>query len=529
MGVVCMRHTIETAPRNGNLVILEDDARGSYDVAHWSPGAGEWIGENSEPIKIMPSHWYPMPVVCMRDTIKTAPRNGNLLILEDDARGTYDVAHWSPEAGEWIGENGEPIKNTPSHWYPMPGENYLQQGDRLSSGLSEASTSASRARRHRFFPFFSIAATLVAAALIGVYFRSEPVASVTRYADLQDISRIGMIGEQLVEQATELLSQGPLKAYLRALQEQAEADQVSVQEAALVRQALPMPAPEARQSSENEPRQEVLAKEPAEARRAVDGLNLKLQAEVATAARSLGQEREKMAALMQDADAARQALTASTAQHRQALDEERARSDALASELAAARRDLDTKVALLSKADDVPTQVKPAPESATAELRQSLQQEHDRAEALATELARRDIETRDIDEAAQLKQAVESATAELRQSLQQEHDRAEALATEPAKARRDVDQKPAAVEERPGVSLPAWANSDALVKPAQAAKQPDVTPENSKPAIEPVQTATLPRERAMRADNGYSCQRYRTYDPASGTYRGYDGRRHSCP
>jgi len=31
------------------------------------------------------------------------------------------------------------------------------------------------------------------------------------------------------------------------------------------------------------------------------------------------------------------------------------------------------------------------------------------------------------DEAAQLKQAVDSATAELRQSLQQEHDRAEAL------------------------------------------------------------------------------------------------------
>jgi hypothetical protein len=36
----------------------------------------------------------------------------------------------------------------------------------------------------------------------------------------------------------------------------------------------------------------------------------------------------------------------------------------------------------------------------------------------------------------QLNQAVDSATAELRQSLQQEHDRAEALATELANARR---------------------------------------------------------------------------------------------
>src|SRR6266850_2355265 len=75
------------------------------------------------------------------------------------------------------------------------------------------------------------------------------------------------------------------------------------------------------------------------------------------------------------------------------------------------------------------------------------------------------------DEAAQLKQAVDSATAELRQSLQQEHDRAEALATELAKVRRAVEQKPAAVA---GVSLPAWANSYAFVMPAQTAVQPDV-------------------------------------------------------
>ena len=42
------------------------------------------------------------------------------------------------------------------------------------------------------------------------------------------------------------------------------------------------------------------------------------------------------------------------------------------------------------------------------------------------------------DEAVQLKQAVDSATAELRQSLQQEHDRAEALEAELVKAWRYV-------------------------------------------------------------------------------------------
>ncbi len=30
-------------------------------------------------------------------------------------------------------------------------------------------------------------------------------------------------------------------------------------------------------------------------------------------------------------------------------------------------------------------------------------------------------------------------------------------------------------------------------------------------------------------DPSYCAQRYRSYDPASGTYLGYDGQRHPCP
>src|SRR6202022_3285398 len=128
------------------------------------------------------------------------------------------------------------------------------------------------------------------------------------------------------------------------------------------------------------------------------------------------------------------------------------------------------------------------------------------------------------DEAVQLKKAVDSATAELRQSLQQEHDRAEALEAELVKAWRAVEQKPAAVEERPGVSLPAWANSYPFVKPAQTAVQPDLATENSKSAIKPGEPARVEHE----PRGGYGCQHFRTYDPASGTYMGYEGRRHSC-
>ena len=50
----------------------------------------------------------------MRHPIEKSPRDGTAIILEDDASGTYDVAHWSTEAGEWLGENGEPTKITPT-------------------------------------------------------------------------------------------------------------------------------------------------------------------------------------------------------------------------------------------------------------------------------------------------------------------------------------------------------------------------------------------------------------------------------
>jgi hypothetical protein len=307
----------------------------------------------------------------MRQAIETAPRDGSAIILEDDARGTYDVAHWSPEAGEWVGENGEPIEITPSHWFPLPVDKYPRHEDEGSSAPSRAGPSARRARRHSFFPFSlrsaapqrpttsdvvaprsvplaapvtvaaveaqaapveakrtshalqgfatsSIAAALVAAALTGVYFRAEVAAYVTQYAGLQDISGVSAIGGQVQE--ARLPSQDSRKTELLALQQPTEADQATAQaeaqEAAQVKQAAEASAPEARQSLEQslekEQRAEVLTNDLAEARGAIDGSNPQLPAEAAQTAQLPGQEREQTAALMQDATAARLELTAST-------------------------------------------------------------------------------------------------------------------------------------------------------------------------------------------------------------------------
>ena len=80
-------------------------------------------------------------------------------------------------------------------------------------------------------------------------------------------------------------------------------------------------------------------------------------------------------------------MTANAEQQRRALDEAQARAAALASELAGTRREIETQAAQSQKAVDEAVQQKQTAEATIAELRQSLQQERDRTEAMARDLA----------------------------------------------------------------------------------------------------------------------------------------------
>jgi hypothetical protein len=126
----------------------------------------------------------------MRYSIEHAPRNGTAIILEDDASGTYDVARWSIEAGKWIGENGEPTKITPTHWYPIPRDQYLTRED----GGAGIQLRSGRGRR-----LAAIAVTLVAAASVATYFfRAEIAAHVTRYAGQESRFGVDEIGRYAI-------------------------------------------------------------------------------------------------------------------------------------------------------------------------------------------------------------------------------------------------------------------------------------------------------------------------------------------
>jgi len=454
----------------------------------------------------------------MRRPIETVPKDGKVVILEDDASGTFELAHWSAEARAWVRENGELSKITPTYWHATRRDEYLlQEGDEFLLQKEIGSSGPSAPREHRTLPFppgraapqstpaagdnialrevakadpvtvarleeraalgkaergpsvrrqfavSSIATAMVAASLVGWYFRAEIAGYVTRYAGQQDSVGTGTAGVQVVEQETRSPGQDssrPDAAQARqgaepvrpeAERRRAEAlasdlakaqqvieTQVALasktrDQAAQLKQAAESTMAELRQSLQKEhDRAEALAGELAKAQRDIE-----------TRAALSGKMGAAAAQLKQAADSAKAEL-------QQSLQKEHDRAETLAGELASAQRDVETQVALASKAGDEATQLKQlkqAAESAAAELRQSLQKEHDRAETLAGKLAgaQRDNETqaalasKTYAEAAQLEQAAESATAELRQSLQKEHDRAEALAGELASAQRNVE------------------------------------------------------------------------------------------
>jgi hypothetical protein len=92
-----------------------------------------------------------------------------------------------------------------------------------------------------------------------------------------------------------------------------------------------------------------------------------------------------------------------------------------------------------------------------------------------------------------------------------------------------VEVKPAAVEEKPA----AVEAKPAAAEEKTAAKQPDdLVPEDSNSANKPLENVPLPkrgeRQPRQRAASGDSCTHFRTYDAASGTYRGFDGRTRPC-
>ena len=223
----------------------------------------------------------------MRREIDTVPKDGKSVILEDDARGTYELARWSTEQSAWVGEDGKPIPITPTHWLPLQrGECLLPEGDEclpqreaescdppdprirhilpLSSGRAALEWPPAQeddfahrrdARAAVTFPVIeprtaasqpgppawrrlvvsSIAAAMISSSLICMYFRAPIAAYVTQYAAQHDSARIGRIVEpskQSIPLPVQELQQADLLGGAPAVQARGKADGSGEQTAA---------------------------------------------------------------------------------------------------------------------------------------------------------------------------------------------------------------------------------------------------------------------------------------------------------
>ncbi|WFU46056.1 hypothetical protein QA640_45685 (plasmid) [Bradyrhizobium sp. CB82] len=112
----------------------------------------------------------------MRYPIEIAPKNGHIIVLEDEASGSLAVARWCPETEEWIGEYDETLDMTPSHWYPSYcffeslGADALDAGPgSLKSNAAENVRKMASHKRGGSSPRYWIAAMVIAGVVGGVY------------------------------------------------------------------------------------------------------------------------------------------------------------------------------------------------------------------------------------------------------------------------------------------------------------------------------------------------------------------------
>jgi hypothetical protein len=159
----------------------------------------------------------------MRRPIETAPKDGTAVVLEDEAKGTYELARWSAEECAWVSKNGKAHEITPMYWHPVQRAEHLEGESPSQTGTSfpQLGTEPQQtpALAHAFAPppvaassepanvlgpdkkmppgkappsqarrrfAASCGAAMVAVALTGMYFRSDVAAYVAQHGDRAD-------------------------------------------------------------------------------------------------------------------------------------------------------------------------------------------------------------------------------------------------------------------------------------------------------------------------------------------------------
>lgn len=393
--------------------------------------------------------------VVMRKTIETAPRNGVFVILEDVSHGTFAVARWSGETAQWLDDDDKPLQFNATHWHlpqslngeaaPPPPDTPEPQPSVAAGGTTaeppvatepvRSPAADSRVARRPYSIVAMAACLLVGVAVAPLLYRSDAGIQLLHWVGSDNDSGLKEALEQERTRATKLAGDVTI-----ANEAAARAREAGDRTLAGLREAL----------VGEQSRAEKLAGQLAEAQR--DGA-----AQTARARETMGdaaKERDRVVDELREALKAQEAQTtevrrkieAETAQAKQtgmlmaeALQQERDKVEELRLALAALRREAEAQAATARSANGEVTRLKEANERAADTLRET----QGRTDKLATELAaaRREVEAQAsvIDsakaQAAGLKAAAERGADEQRRALLQERDKSGKLTAELAEAR----------------------------------------------------------------------------------------------
>lgn len=392
----------------------------------------------------------------MRDVTESAREDRQIVIGKGGATEPYDATHW---AGQW---GGAKLPAKP-HRTDVPAAAGARETPPARSNQRGQSAQAERTKRRRRYIALASGAAAVGLLLVVV------IPDLDQPKPTQ-LARAGLAPSQVSNQVS------------NTALPPSNADAAGAQ--GRVPRIAEAPEP-AIQRSQNGEQAVAISRELAEARRAIESLTAQLRTQATGNDHALARERERTAALLQEAEAAQKELTATRAQHRQAIEQERASGAALASQLSASRQDGEALAAQLRKAVAEAGQSKQADATKTA---QSLEQEQQKAAALA--------------EAEAARSELTAITAQQRQMLEQERARGAALANQLLAARQETDALAARL--RKVVSETAQLKQSETVRSAQLLQQEQqkaaVLSGEADAARQALATATLQHRQALEQE-----------------------------
>jgi hypothetical protein len=282
-----MRRPIETVPKDGKTVILEDEAKGTYELARWSAQEGAWVGKDGKAHNITPTYWHAMehaaPLEGERKSSSPLQTNNILPNLGADPMATAVSADgFAPPRPV---ASSKPVSAVSSD-KPIP----------------HAKARPSEARR-RFAA--SCGAAMVAVSLTGMYFRSDFAGYVTRHADRSDALAVASMSKGSTLEQPRMIS---LASPINAGSAPASAGQITVGRAPT-------------QSRENYPRTDATENDLLNARQALaeaEERETRLKQTAETVSAELQRSLEKIATLESELALARQHTGHSTLSPRRA-------------------------------------------------------------------------------------------------------------------------------------------------------------------------------------------------------------------